>query len=77
MMHRIIKNVHGYLLKNQKICLSIGCLCMACSQGMLIVRPAPLKVVGESPTFLQRIQGIYVDLFIHHVGHFFLFFGFY
>ena len=31
--------------------------CTACSQGKLIVRPSHTKVLVESPTFLERIQG--------------------
>ena len=31
--------------------------CIACSQGKLIVRPSHTKVLVESPTFLERIQG--------------------
>ena len=70
MMRRIIENSHGHPLKNQKIFLSGDYPCTACSQGKLIVRPSHSKVFIESPTFLERIQGIYVDQFIHHVDHF-------
>ncbi|KAJ9560562.1 hypothetical protein OSB04_005722 [Centaurea solstitialis] len=31
--------------------------CAACSQGKLITRPSPVKIVTESPLFLERIQG--------------------
>ena len=57
MMRRIIKNSHGLPLKNQEILLSSDYPCTACSQGKLIVRPSPTKVLVESPTFLERIQG--------------------
>lgn len=57
MMHRIIENLHGHSLKHQKILLSNVNTCAACSQEKLIVRPSPSKVIVESPSFLQRIQG--------------------
>ena len=57
MMRRIIENSHGYPLKNQKILLSSDYPCTACSQGKLIVRPFHTKVLVESPTVLERIQG--------------------
>ena len=56
-MRRIIENSHGHPLKNQKILLSSDYPCIACSQGKLIVRPSHTKVLVESPTFLERIQG--------------------
>ena len=57
MMRRIIENSHGHPLKNQKILLSSDYPCTACSQEKLIVRPCHTKVLIESPTFLERIQG--------------------
>ena len=57
MIHRIIKNSHGYPLKNQKILLSNEIICTACSQGQFMVRPSPSKVGHKSPSFLQRVQG--------------------
>ena len=57
MMRRIIENSCRHPLKNQKILLSNEFFCAACSQGKLIIRPSPLKVVVESPAFLERIQG--------------------
>ena len=57
MMRRIIKNSHGHSLKNQKILLSSDYPCTICSQGKLIVKPSHTKVLVESPTFLERIQG--------------------
>ena len=57
MMRQIIENSHGHPLKNQKILLSSDYPCTACSQGKLIVRPSHTKVLIESPTFLERIQG--------------------
>ena len=57
MVRRIIKNSHVHPLKNQKILLSSDYPCTACSQGKLIVRPFHTKVLVESPTFLEQIQG--------------------
>ena len=57
MMRRIIENSHGHPLKNQKIILCSDYPCIACSQGKLNVRPSHTKVLTESPTFLERIQG--------------------
>jgi hypothetical protein len=51
-----------------KISLPSENTCAACSQGKLITKPSPSKVVKESPSFLERIQGEYVDLFIHHAS---------
>ena len=56
-MRPIIEISHGHLLKNQKILLSIDYPCTACSQGNFIVRPSSTKVLVESPTFLEGIQG--------------------
>ena len=57
MMRRIIKNSHEHPLKNQKILLSSDYPCSACSQGKLITKPLHSKIVVESPSFLERIQG--------------------
>ena len=57
MMRRIIENSHGHPLNNQKILLSSDYPCTAYSQGKLIVRQYHTKVLVESPTFLERIQG--------------------
>ena len=57
MMRRIIENSRGHPLKNHKILLSSDYPCIACSQGKLIVGPSYTKVLVESPTFLERIQG--------------------
>jgi hypothetical protein len=57
MMRRIIENSHRHPLKNQKIILPSDYPCAACSQGKLVIKPSPSKVIVESPSFLQRIQG--------------------
>ena len=57
MMRRIIENSHGHPLKNHKILLSSDYPYTTCSQGKLIIRPSHTKVLVESPTFLERIQG--------------------
>ena len=57
MMCRIIENSHGHPLKNQKILLPSDYPCSACSQGKLIIKPSPLKIFIEYPSFLERIQG--------------------
>jgi hypothetical protein len=57
MIRRIIENSHGHPLKNQKILLPSDYPCDAWSQGKLIIKPSPSKVIVESPSFLQRIQG--------------------
>jgi len=57
MICRIIENSHGHPLKNQKILLSSDYPCAACSQGKLVIKSSPSKVIVESPSFLQRIQG--------------------
>jgi hypothetical protein len=57
MMRRIIKNSHGHPLKNQKILLPSEYLYATCSQGKLVIKPSPSKVIVESPFFSQRIQG--------------------
>ena len=57
MRHRRIENSHGHPLKNHKILLPNEYLCVACSQGKLIVKPLFTKVIYESPIFLERIHG--------------------
>lgn len=57
MMRRIIGNTFGHPLKDQKILPQSDCPCVACSQGKLVIKPSMVKVVGESPMFLHRIQG--------------------
>jgi len=58
MMRRIIDNSHGHPLKNQKIILLSDYPCVTtCSQGKLVIKPSPSKVIVESPSFLQRIEG--------------------
>jgi hypothetical protein len=57
MMRRIIENSLGHPLKNQKILLPSDYPCAACSQGKLVIKPSPSKVIVESPSFLQRLQG--------------------
>jgi len=57
MMCQIIDNSHGHPLKNQKILLPSDYPCAACSQGKLVIKLSPYKVIVESPSFLQRIQG--------------------
>jgi hypothetical protein len=57
MMRRIIENSHGHPLKNQKILLQSDYPCTACSQGKLVIKSSPSKVILESPSFLQKIQG--------------------
>jgi hypothetical protein len=57
MMRRIIENSHGHPLKNQKILLPSDNPCSACSQDKLIIKPSPLKISIESPSFLEKIQG--------------------
>jgi hypothetical protein len=57
MMCQIIDNSYGHPLKNQKILLPSDYSCDAFSQGKLIIKPSPFKVIVESPSFLQRIQG--------------------
>ena len=56
MMRRIIENSCGHPLKIQKILLSNEFLYAACSQGKLIIRRSPLKVVVESPAYFERIR---------------------
>ncbi|GJY35737.1 hypothetical protein Tco_0421115 [Tanacetum coccineum] len=58
MRKRIVKNTHGYPLKDQRFSkMDKVPLCTSCSLGKLIVRPSPLKIENESPMFLERIQG--------------------
>jgi hypothetical protein len=57
MMQWIVENSHGHLLKNLKILFPSENPCIACSQGKLITKLSPWKVIIESPSFLERIQG--------------------
>jgi hypothetical protein len=57
MMRRIIENLYGHPLKNLKILLPSEDPWVTCFQGKLIVKPSPSKVVIESQSFLERIQG--------------------
>jgi hypothetical protein len=50
-------NSYGNPLKNKKILLQSDYHCAACSQGKLVIKPSPSKVILESLSFLQRIQG--------------------
>ena len=69
MMRRIIENLHGHPLKNQKIILSSDYPCTACLQGKLIVRPSHTKFLVElsrpfpRPTKAERGGGakLYLD----------------
>jgi hypothetical protein len=54
---RIIENSHRHPLKNQKILLQSDYPCAACSQCKLVIKSSHSKVILESPSFLQRIQG--------------------
>jgi hypothetical protein len=56
MMRQIIENSYGHPLNNQNILLPTDYPCAACSQGKLVIKPSPSKVIVESPSFLQRIQ---------------------
>ena len=56
MMWRIIENSHENPLKNHKIVSSKEFSYVACSQGKLVIRHSPSKIVMESLTFLERIQ---------------------
>ncbi|KAJ0557827.1 putative RNA-directed DNA polymerase [Helianthus annuus] len=57
MMRRIIKSATGHPLKNLKVLLPQDLLCAACSLGKLITRPSQTKLIHETPSFLERIQG--------------------
>lgn len=57
MMRKIIENSFGHSLKTKEILQFKEFSCAACSQGKLITRPSPVKIVTESPLFLERIQG--------------------
>ena len=57
MMRWIIENTYGHPLKNLKILLPSENPYVACSQGKLIIEPSPSKVLIESPSFHERIQG--------------------
>ena len=57
MMHCIVENSNGHPLRSTQILTSPSFSCAAYSQGKLIIRPLFTKVISESPTFLERIQG--------------------
>ena len=57
MMRWIIENTYRHPLKNLNILLPSENPCDAYSQGKLITKPSPSKVLIESPSFLERIQG--------------------
>ena len=51
MMRQIIENTFGHPLKNLKILLPSENPYVACSQGKLITKPSPSKVLIESLSF--------------------------
>jgi len=55
MMQWIVENSHKHPLKNLKILFPSENPCIACSQGKLITKLSPWKVIIESPYFLERI----------------------
>ena len=57
MMRRIIENSYRHTLKNVKILLLGDHSHVACSQGKLIIKPPPSKIVNEISDFLEKIQG--------------------
>ncbi|GJQ91780.1 copia protein [Tanacetum coccineum] len=57
MMRKIIKNSKGHSLRNHKVLEAKDIICVACSQGKLIIRPSSAKIGNESLNFLKRIQG--------------------
>ena len=65
MMRRIIKNSHVHPLKNHKILLPNDYPCAAYSQGKLVIKSFPSKVIVKSSSFLQRIQGDICGPFIY------------
>ena len=54
MMCRIVENSNGHPLRSRQILTSPS---FTCSQGKLIIRPSFTKVIFESLTFLEHIQG--------------------
>ncbi|KAK9133229.1 hypothetical protein Scep_012757 [Stephania cephalantha] len=71
MMRRIINNSHGHPLRSHKIFSTGDYNCASCSQGKLIVKPSPSKIVVESPSFLRTHSGeTYVVIFILTCGSF-------
>jgi len=58
MMRQIIENSHGHPLKKEKILLPSD---YPCSQGKLVIKPSPSKVIVESPSFLQRMGYMLAD----------------
>jgi GAG-pre-integrase domain len=59
---RIIKSANVHPLKDLNILLSKDLSCAACSLGKLIIRLSKNKIINESPSFLDRIQG---DIYGH------------
>ena len=57
MMRRIVQNSNGHPLTSKQILKFQYFSCTACSQGKLIIKPSFIKIVSESPVFLERIQG--------------------
>ena len=57
MMRRILSQSRKANLKKLKVLQKGGFSCPPCYKGKLIVRPSPLKVDLESPSFLERIHG--------------------
>ena len=57
MMRRIVQNSNGHPLTSTQILKSHDFSCIACSQGNLIIRPFFTKIVSESSTFVECIQG--------------------
>ena len=57
MMCRIVQYSNEHSLKSRQILKSHDFNYTAYSQGKLIIRPYFTKIVSESSTFLERIQG--------------------
>ena len=57
MMRRIVKNSNVPTLRSKQISTSPGFAYAACFQVKLIIIPSFTKIMSESPTFLERIQG--------------------
>ena len=56
MMRKIIENSFRHSFKTKEILQFKDFSCAVCSQGKLITRPSPVKIMTESPLFLERIQ---------------------
>ena len=57
MIRRIIENLLGHPLKNQRILFPSEYSCGSCSQDKFITRPSLSKIISKSISFLQRIWG--------------------